>query len=137
MASFWSSNVVDSRVLERLPSTLRHVYVMLAVMITWVIFRADLLGAAIHYLGTMVGLEARLVNPAPVHRFLGADVMVAIVAGVIGSGPYGNQMLLRIGNTLRVQEVHVGQLVGLAVLFALVTLSLAGGVYNPFIYFRF
>jgi alginate O-acetyltransferase complex protein AlgI len=126
-----------SRVLERLPSTLRHVYVMLAVMITWVIFRADSLGAAIHYLGTMVGLEGRLVNPAPVHRFLSADVTLAVVAGVIGSGPYGNQMLLRIGDALRLRELNLGQLAGLAVLFGLVTLSLAGGAYNPFIYFRF
>jgi hypothetical protein len=46
-------------------------------------------------------------------------------------------MLWRIDEALRVQQVRVGQLAGLAVLFGLVTLSLASGAYNPFIYFRF
>jgi alginate O-acetyltransferase complex protein AlgI len=126
-----------SRVLERMPSTLRHVYVMLAVMATWVLFRADSLCAATYYLETMAGFNTELTNPAPVHRFLGADVMLAIVAGIIASGPYGNDMLSRVGEVLRIRQLHLGQLAGLAALFGLVTLSLAAGAYNPFIYFRF
>jgi alginate O-acetyltransferase complex protein AlgI len=126
-----------SAVLERMPSLFRHAYVMLAVMVTWVLFRADSLGAAAHYLATMFALSGAPTIPAPVLRFLGADVVLAVVAGVVASGPYGSAMLWRIDEVLRVRQVRCGQLAGIALLFGLVTLSLASGAYNPFIYFRF
>ena len=126
-----------ARVLERMPGPARHVYVMLAVMFTWVLFREDTFGNAVRYYGAMLGVQPILVNPAPLHRFLHDDVVLAIVAGIVASGPYGKRSLERIGSILRVGEIQVGQLAGLAALFFLVTLSLAAGAYNPFIYFRF
>jgi hypothetical protein len=36
-----------------------------------------------------------------------------------------------------VAPLDVGEMAGMALLLILVTLSLAGGAYNPFIYFRF
>jgi alginate O-acetyltransferase complex protein AlgI len=125
------------RVLERLHPALRHAYVMLAVMATWVLFRADTLGAALHYFGAMIGFGASSPAVPPLHRFLGVDVVLALAAGIIASGPYGDRLLRYLGSLLRAGEVQVGQLAGLVVLFGLVTLSLAGGAYNPFIYFRF
>jgi len=124
-------------VLERLHPIFRHAYVMLAVMATWVLFRADSLGVAVHYFGALIGFGGNSPAVPPLHRFLGIDVMLALAAGVVASGPYGDRMLTHIGSRLRAGEVQVGQLAGLVVLFGLVTLSLAGGAYNPFIYFRF
>jgi alginate O-acetyltransferase complex protein AlgI len=126
-----------SSVLLRIPSAFRHAYVMLAVMTTWVLFRADSLGEAVHYLATMFFLNGTPTIPAPFFRFLGADVILAIIAGIIASGPYGAAMLWRMDEVLRVRQVRFGQLAGLVVLLGLVTLSLASGAYNPFIYFRF
>jgi alginate O-acetyltransferase complex protein AlgI len=85
----------------------------------------------------MLGMQSSLVNPAPVNRFLHDDVVLAIIAGIIASGPYGSRLLSRIGNVMRVGDIQVGQLAGLAAVFLLITLSLAAGAYNPFIYFRF
>jgi alginate O-acetyltransferase complex protein AlgI len=126
-----------SRVLERMPSVPRHIYVVLAVMFTWVLFRQDDLGNAMRYFGAMLGVQSSLVNPAPLHRFLHDDVVLAIVVGIVASGPYGKRLLERIGSVLRVGEIQIGQLAGLVALFFLVSLSLAAGAYNPFIYFRF
>lgn len=124
-------------VLERLHPVFRHAYVILAVMATWVLFRADSLGAAVHYLGALVGFGASSPAVPPLYRFLGVDVMLALAAGIVASGPYGDRLLTHIGSRLRAGEMQVGQLAGLVLLFGLVTLSLAGGAYNPFIYFRF
>jgi alginate O-acetyltransferase complex protein AlgI len=107
------------------------------VMATWVLFRADTLGDAVSYLRTMVGLGVEVTAAPPIHRFLGSDVVIAIVAGVVASGPLGARWAAQVERYLRVGWVRVGQLAGVAVLLALVTLSLAGGAYNPFIYFRF
>jgi alginate O-acetyltransferase complex protein AlgI len=125
------------RVLERVHPLVRHIYVALAVMATWVLFRADTLAAAMHYLGVLIGFGADSPAVPLLHRFLGVDVMLALAAGILASGPYGNSQLTRLGAFLRAGEVRVGELAGLAALFGLVTLSLAGGTYNPFIYFRF
>lgn len=125
------------RLLERMHPSLRHVYVMLAVMATWVLFRADSLGAAVHYFAAMLGAgESGALTP-PLLRFLGVDVVLAIVAGIIAAGPYGARVLEQLSAWLRVGDVQVGRLAGLAVLFGFIALSLAGGAYNPFIYFRF
>jgi alginate O-acetyltransferase complex protein AlgI len=124
------------RVLERSPAIVRHGYVLLAVMATWVLFRADTLGAAGHYLATMAGLGTATVAP-PVSRFLGIDVLIAIAMGVLAAGPYGERFLALVDERTTAGSVRVGRLAGVAALFALVTLSLSAGAYNPFIYFRF
>ena len=41
--------------LARLHPVFRHAYVILAVMATWVLFRADLIGDAVHYFGALAG----------------------------------------------------------------------------------
>jgi alginate O-acetyltransferase complex protein AlgI len=126
-----------SRVLERIHPVFRHGYVLLAVMMTWVLFRADTLGAARYYFGALIGFGSNSSLAPPLHRFLGVDVVLALAAGIITSGPYGNRAMIRVGELLRVGAVQIGELAGLVALFALVTLSVAGGAYNPFIYFRF
>jgi alginate O-acetyltransferase complex protein AlgI len=125
------------RVLDRAHPLLRHTYVLLAVMATWVLFRADTLGAAGHYFAALVGLGKSAAVAPPLHRFLGIDVVLAIVAGAIASGPYGDQLLTKLGSALQVGQVEMGRLAGLTLLLGLVALSLASGAYNPFIYFRF
>lgn len=125
------------RVLTRVSPWVRHGYVLLAVMATWVLFRADTMEAAGYYYRALLGVGTGSVAVPPLSRFLGVDVVIAIVAGVIASGPLGQRWVSMIGSASRVGEVRIGQLVGLAALICLVTLSLAGGAYNPFIYFRF
>jgi alginate O-acetyltransferase complex protein AlgI len=106
-------------------------------MMTWVLFRADTLGAARYYFSALIGFGSNSWAVPQLYRFLGLDVVSALVAGMVASGPFGDRMLTSAGEFLRVGEVKVGRLAGLAALFVLVTLSLAGGAYNPFIYFRF
>ena len=63
--------------------------------------------------------------------------MAAGAAGILGAGPLGARLGRRLGEQLTAGSVRVGELAAVTALFALVTLSLAGGAYNPFIYFRF
>jgi alginate O-acetyltransferase complex protein AlgI len=126
-----------SSVLERLPVVMRHAYVLLAVMVTWVLFRADSLPAAVSYLGAMFGAGAEVSAAPPFGRFLSADVAMALIVGVAIAGPFADRCVTALGDRLRLGEINAGRLAGLVALFTLVTLSLAGGAYNPFIYFRF
>ena len=124
-------------VLERSPALFRHVYVILMVMLTWVLFRADTLGGAVNYLAAMFGLGPEALAAPPVARFLKWDVVMAIAVGILAAGPGGWRWVTAVGDRLKVGAVRPADLTAIAVLFALVSLSLAGGAYNPFIYFRF
>ena len=132
------------RVVARL-GPLRHVYVLIVAMIGWVFFRADTLGEATAYLGRMFGLGAYAEGIAlelP-RTFLDRRVIVALVAGAIGSTPW----LPRLGAWLAARRERGGgaldvalELAGHAALaFVLVAAAtmLAADTYNPFIYFRF
>jgi alginate O-acetyltransferase complex protein AlgI len=124
-------------VLDRSPRLLRHVYVLFMVMITWVFFRADSLTTSVHFLSAMFGFGPETPYAPPLRRFLGWDIIVAIFFGIFIAGPYGVQFGRRLAEKANIGSLEVGQMAGIVVLFALILLSLAGGAYNPFIYFRF
>jgi alginate O-acetyltransferase complex protein AlgI len=124
------------RVLERAPRIVRHIYTLAAVMSTWVLFRESDLGSAARYFGTMVGAGAGVSAP-PLHRFMGIDVMIALAAGLLTAGPYGAEWGRRLGRYLTASSLEFGAMAGIALLLMIDTLNLAGGAYNPFIYFRF
>jgi len=124
-------------VLERSPSILRHAYVLFMVMITWVFFRADSLSSSGYYLAAMFGFGPDTAFAPPLGRFLGWDVIVAMFFGVLIAAPYGARLARAIASRTEVGSLQIGSISGMVVLFVLITLSLAGGAYNPFIYFRF
>jgi alginate O-acetyltransferase complex protein AlgI len=128
------------RRLERMPAVAQHAYVLVCVMVAWVFFRADGLANAVQYLKAMAGFGADSVDVPRVGRFLGLDIAIAIGAGILASGPFGAKAANWLGNRLSIGRLTLAptlELAGLMVLMLLATMSLAGGAYNPFIYFRF
>jgi alginate O-acetyltransferase complex protein AlgI len=128
------------RAIARWPAALQHAYVLVLVMATWVLFRAEGVGQAFSYLAAMAGVGADAPFAPPVGRFLGWDVLLALGAAAIGAGPLGAKLGRRALEALSGAWRSLGsaaELGTLATLFALVAMSLAGGAYNPFIYFRF
>ncbi|WP_224240217.1 MBOAT family O-acyltransferase [Hyalangium gracile] len=133
--------------LERVPRPLRHVYTLLLVMVGWVLFRADSLAQAGVFLRAMVGLGAAGGVEHTVARYLDDAVIVALIAGVLGSGPVWSWFSTRL-EQLRAKARGLAQgLTGVAMAVgsnaALVAILLASctqiasDTYNPFIYFRF
>ena len=128
------------RWIEGLWAPARHVYTVLVFMGGWVFFRAESLGHAGAYLAAMAGFASGsgLEQHAGLH--LNAVVVMALVAGIIGSAPF----LPRLGRwrdgigavNLRL-AVEAGRLAGLALLLVASAMLMAAGTYNPFIYFRF
>ncbi len=129
--------------LERWPSPLRHAYVMLAVMVGWVFFRAPYLGAAFEYLRAMAGLSRG--DPRKWHLDLWLDpaLALAILAGVLGSTPWlarcirWHSGLERRGRPGWHAALEVASVLAVVLVLAGSILELSSGAYNPFIYFRF
>ncbi|WP_431285390.1 MBOAT family O-acyltransferase [Humitalea sp. 24SJ18S-53] len=126
--------------LARLWRPLRHLYLVLAMVLGWVVFRADTLPAAGAIYAAMFGLAPGSDLIAPPDRFLNGPVIVALLAGIALSAttlPKGRTWVPRPGApawfVLRDAVVQVGFLA----LFVISALAVASSAYNPFIYYRF
>jgi len=128
------------RWLERLWAPARHAYTILAVMVGWVVFRAESLHQAEGYLAAMSGFASGLGLEQHVGLQLNAVVALALVAGVTGSVPVLPRFARwREGiSALHLRlVVEVGRVAGLVLLLIASAMLMAAGTYNPFIYFRF
>jgi len=132
---------------DRLPRPIRHGYTLLAVMVGWVLFRAETFPQALAFLSAMSGLGPHTAAGEPLGRYLTNQVAVTLALGVVFSMPAWGWVKRRMDQVPRVLPEAVrpaaelaGMLVETALVVALLLISsawLAGGTYNPFIYYRF
>ena len=137
------------RVLARLWRPLRHLYLLLAVLVGWVLFRAGSLHQAGHFLATMSGFGDGMAGLAPAQRFLTPSVATALaVAALACALPSLSER--RVQAALRRllaarpawrpagdSAVALAFGAGSLALCGMAALRLATNTYNPFIYFRF
>lgn len=108
-----------------------HVYLLLVVIVGWVFFRADTIGQAFNWVATMfVGWSASPEAMALVWAQLTPLNIFIAVVGSVCALPILDKLR---GNALLEKFSWPATIV----LLVLCMVSLAGGGYNPFIYFRF
>lgn len=111
----------------KIPRVLGTTYTLLVVLIGWVLFRADSLTDALSYLGNMFSL--RFGVGADAMSLLNVRTGVLLLAGLIFAAKWP-----------QVRSNALTQALGTVLALALLVFcafTLAGGTYNPFIYFRF
>jgi alginate O-acetyltransferase complex protein AlgI len=129
--------------LARRASILRHAYVLLAVMVGWVFFRANNLTQASAFLKAMSGLQRGRPEAHHVDLWLDPVLATALVCGVIGAMPWLRKAvawqrgLEERGRPALGLTIEVAGLIGLALVLFASALELSSNSYNPFIYFRF
>ncbi|HEV7928472.1 MAG TPA: MBOAT family protein [Verrucomicrobiae bacterium] len=135
------------RNLDRIPRPLRHCYALVVVLVGWVLFRAPSLWVAVGYLCNMAGIRLGGVAPAPLVGRINHQAAFAIIAGLILATPvwpwvksWAAVKLEKLPRAWGSAVQGVGSGAQLALILAMLIISaawLAGGTYNPFIYFRF
>ena len=122
--------------LQRLP-VLSHLYTLLLVAVSFVIFdSADLSEAAAH-LGRMFGAGGVPLATGEALYYLGSYAVTFIIA-IIGATPYPTRWMNRLSEGPKTGRVlAVAAPVALMALLAVVTAYLVDGSFNPFLYFRF
>jgi alginate O-acetyltransferase complex protein AlgI len=137
------------RLLEASPAPVRHGYTLLIVMVGWVFFRAETFTYAASFLKAMAGLGSGAGVEYTPAVYLSADVVLALLAGVIGSAPVlGWLRRVRLGASAvgatrpRLARALDAAFAGASVaahaaLLLASAMLLAGGTYNPFIYWTF
>ncbi len=126
--------------LKKLPSVLRHLYTLLAVVLGWVIFRADSISHAVSYLKAMLGFNE--LNYAGGGYYI-LEYLPQLLIAAAASLPIRDAVRARAERLTEGRpfaRVLLIRLVPAALGFAVLGLSymkLASGSFNPFIYFQF
>lgn len=125
------------QILKRLPAWACRAYVLLSVMVGWVFFRAETLGGAVAFLRSMLGLTSQAPNAQPFAFFVDPEITLVLAAGAVFSAPVLSLAKERFGSALLPRTRHFIGFASMTACFLLCAVLVAGGAYNPFIYFRF
>lgn len=121
------------KILEKMPSVLRHLYVIFAVIISFVIFNAQNIGDALSHLKMMFGLSGLPLSTAETLYYLESYGILLIIA-LIGATP----IMKNLGKKIEKNAVSTFAEPLVTVLLLIVsTAYLIDGSFNPFLYFRF
>ena len=119
--------------LQKMTGILRHGYVLLAIILSFVLFNAESLAMAASDLGGLFGFaHVPLVTASAVYYLKSYSVLFLV--GVVGCTPVVKQVAVRIGSS-RMGPILEGVL--LAGLLLVCTAYLVDGSFSPFLYFRF
>ena len=138
--------LVLGKILSRLPSFVNHVYVLLLVIVSMVIFNAASMPEALEYIGGMFGLGGvRLMSPLTSYYLRSYGLL--FVFAIIGATPVVKGAACRLAQIQEKNGTNVPNFAQnvlnwlepllLAGLLILVTAYLVDGSFNPFLYFRF
>jgi alginate O-acetyltransferase complex protein AlgI len=117
--------------LARVHAGWQHLYLLLAVSLAWVFFRADTLPAALAYLGALI----RPTSQYMIVDFADFETLGFLLAALIAAGRWWRPRLDWLRESAPLPNALTTA--GLAALLIACGMKLADRTYDPFIYFRF
>lgn len=121
------------RHLEKLPAAFQHIYVLLLVLVSFVLFNAETFTMAKDDLAVMFGLGGMpLISDDTLYNL--SSYAVLLLVAVVGATPACKRLFKRLEAKPAVQIVEV---ITVAAVLILSTAYLVDGSFNPFLYFRF
>ncbi|WP_420862198.1 MBOAT family O-acyltransferase [Algirhabdus cladophorae] len=126
------------RILARLPSALQHIYLLLAVICGWVMFRSESFGQATNFYKSMFQLQSgTMADFYPVGRYLDAYVLCIMAIGIVASVGFRPWCAAKIAATASPRIQRLSNEIWFWALFVAAIISVGAASYSPFIYFRF
>ena len=119
--------------LQRLPDALRHGYVLLAVLLSFVLFNAESVNQAGRDFAGLFGLGGLPLITPPTLYYLKSNAML-FALGVAGATPLVKHGAARLANTRFGPDLEALVMAGLLLVC---TAYLVDGSFSPFLYFRF
>jgi alginate O-acetyltransferase complex protein AlgI len=127
---------VLAKFLDKLPSALRHLYVILLILVSWIFFASTSAHEIGARLGALVGSGTLSVSP-PVTEYYLRSYAVPLVIALFGATPLPKRLLSHLETSKYAPILTVLEPLAVAALLIVSTAYLVDGSFNPFIYFRF
>lgn len=116
---------------------LSHIYVVVLIIISFVIFDASSMGQAFSYIGSMFGAGGYPLVSTEFLYYL-RSYGVVLILGIIGATPLPQKLWNRIAATgIGSNIMTFAEPIALSALLLCCSAYLVDGSYNPFLYFRF
>ncbi len=126
-----------AKFLSKIPKIFSHVYVILVIFVSFVIFSGNGLSGSLSDLGNMFGAGGLPFYTAETGYYL-SSYAVLLVCGIVGSTPIVKWAVLKAKENSVVNKVsNVLEPVVHVALLLLVTAYFVDGSFSPFLYFRF
>lgn len=113
-----------------------HIYTLILVMISWVIFAFDDISHVGMYLKAMLGLNGVGFGQGAWNYYIGSNAVLLIACMIFCVNVLGRKSTFCEKQTLR-QMTQVAKLAVYGMIFVVSISFLVGEAYNPFLYFRF
>ncbi|MDE6916781.1 MAG: MBOAT family protein [Lachnospiraceae bacterium] len=134
-------------VLYAVSKVLRHAYVVLVILVSFLVFHNDSLSGAAADIQALAGFGSRIAQDAQstdhtVYAYMLRNRVVVLWVGLIGSTPFPMWVWTRVRDRLENSKIGSVAVCALRVVMAagllvLCTAYLIDGSFNPFLYFRF
>ena len=122
-----------SKYLEKLPKVLKHIYTLIIVMISFVIFNGESTAQIMQNIGGLVGINSSAVFSLESLYHLKSYLVVLLVA-FVGATP----ILKNFANKEKIHKVmNCLEPIFLLLILTICTSYIIDGSFNPFLYFRF
>ena len=117
---------------------IKHIYTMLVVCVTFVIFRADTLNQAWIFIGKMfTGFNITAESHAAFLQQIDPLFITVLILGILFAMPITKVIQRSTENSKTEVILNVGSYAFSFVMLALCIISLASSTFNPFIYLQF
>ncbi len=122
-----------SKYLEKLPSIISHLYVLLLVMISFIIFNGENVNQIIENLCGLIGIgNIPIVSPESIYYL--KSYFVVIICGIIFATPILKNIIT---SNNKKKFINALEPIALLCLLIICTAYIVDGSFNPFLYFRF
>lgn len=127
---WWLKYLEKSRILSR-------IYLLLAVVISFVIFNSADMTEAFHDIGAMFGMGGYPLVSGEFFYYLKSFGWI-LLCGILGATPIVKKPVLKLKESSQGEKlINLSEPVALIILLLVITAYLVDGSFNPFLYFRF
>lgn len=114
-----------------------HIYTLILVIISFVIFNANSLTEVIHFMKNMFGLNnLPFINNETIYYL--KSYLIIIIISIIASTPLFKNICIKLNEKEKMSKViDILEIVFIFIILLLVTAFLIDSSFNPFLYFRF
>ena len=114
---------------------LNHIYTMIIVIISFIIFNTTDLSKLGTILKGLIGINTPLINFETIYYL--KNYLIILIIALIGMTPFTRDLLDKLKKGKVKKIIDVLEVISFVIILILVTASLISNSFNPFIYFRF